>query len=141
MRVWQEREGTLPKERGPTESVPGKKPETDRACEGPFEGFHPAATGRSLGLVVASGSREPLDCRGMAPRRVCAGCEPWRMAGSPSQEAAQQTTEACVKASKMEASSRHIHGDPRPASPPLDPSPWCAYGTPPTLGIAMDWPR
>lgn len=44
--VWQERERTLPKERGSTESLLERKAETDRAGEGISEGFHPAATGR-----------------------------------------------------------------------------------------------
>ena len=46
---------TLPKERGPVETVPGRKAETDRVREGISEGFHPAQSGR-----VAPRGREPM---------------------------------------------------------------------------------
>jgi hypothetical protein len=52
---------TLPKERGPTETVPGRKAETDRVCEGISEGFHPAQSGR-----VAPKGREPNGRQGSA---------------------------------------------------------------------------
>ena len=39
---------TLPKERGPTETVPGRKTETDRVPEGISEGFRSAESGGSL---------------------------------------------------------------------------------------------
>lgn len=45
---------TLPKERGPTETVPGRKTETDRVPEGISEGFRPAQSGG-----VAPRGREP----------------------------------------------------------------------------------
>ena len=47
------RERNWPKERGPTETLPGRKAETDRVCEGISEGFHPVDSGR-----VALRSRE-----------------------------------------------------------------------------------
>ena len=49
---------TLPKERGPVETVPGRKAETDRVREGISEGFRPAQSGR-----VAPRGREPMGGR------------------------------------------------------------------------------
>ena len=46
---------TLPKERGPGETVPGRKAETDRVRERISEGFRPAQPGR-----VAPRGREPM---------------------------------------------------------------------------------
>src|ERR1700704_5137622 len=39
-------ERNWPKERGPTETLPGRKAETDRVCEGISEGFRLAESGR-----------------------------------------------------------------------------------------------
>ena len=52
---------TLPKERGPAETVPGRKTETDRVPEGISEGFRPA---ESVG--VAPRGREPDGRQGSA---------------------------------------------------------------------------
>src|SRR5574337_386329 len=64
--VWQEPERILrrssvqasPKERGPTESLPGRNAETDRAGEGIPEGCRPAGTGR----VAPRDGRAPDAC-------------------------------------------------------------------------------
>ena len=52
---------TLPKERGPTETVPGRKAETDRVPKGTSEGFRPAESGG-----VAPRGREPDGRQGSA---------------------------------------------------------------------------
>ena len=52
---------TLPKERGPVETVPGRKTETDRVPEGISEGFRPAQSGG-----VAPRGREPGGQQGSA---------------------------------------------------------------------------
>ena len=52
---------TLPKERGPAETVPGRKTETDRVPEGISEGFRPAQSGG-----VAPKGREPDGWQGRA---------------------------------------------------------------------------
>jgi hypothetical protein len=54
---------TLPKERGPAETVPGRKAETDRVCEGISEGFRLAQSGR-----VAPRGRSPMAGRGCSLR-------------------------------------------------------------------------
>ena len=53
---------TLPEERGPTETVPGRNAETDRVPEGISEGFHPEQSGRG-----APRGREPMAGRGVHP--------------------------------------------------------------------------
>ena len=52
---------TLPKERGPTKTVPGRKAETDRVPEGISEGFRLAQSGG-----VAPRGREPDGRQGSA---------------------------------------------------------------------------
>jgi hypothetical protein len=56
--LWQEPERTSPKERGPTESLPGRNTETDRVYEGISEGCRPAGTGR----VASRGERVMASC-------------------------------------------------------------------------------
>ncbi|MCG3773307.1 MAG: hypothetical protein JW395_0113 [Nitrospira sp.] len=60
---------TLPKERGPTETVQGRKTETDRVTEGISEGFHPAQSGG-----VAPRGRELMAGKGVLSSLKFHGC-------------------------------------------------------------------
>lgn len=77
---------TLPKERGPVETVPGRKAETDRVREGISEGFRPAQServaprGRSPRAgraVLATVERHEMQCGGLPFDRLRAKFAEW----------------------------------------------------------------